>query len=1400
MVKAKSKLKSKLSRVQKTGKTLKIPTKIQPKISFGKPTKKQEIKVNKAEQKKLRAALRKAKAAEPKVKKPSVPKAAKKEQIPRKEMDILPPPPPDFYKTKSGDEFKPSGHELSKIVLTLRKDIDYIVTNRKFLSMDIVKLMIHPMGEILKVLDNLKDDKKYVDDIKEIEKKVLSYESLPSKGWLSEKRIKEARNYLEAYKLVAEDTRKEIIERLEDARKQREIEEKKLKAEEEKAKKKETIKPAKEPKSKPKKTELIEEEPSEKKSFFGRFAAKQKEKEPEMPKFGPAEEEAPELGEEQPKPSHKEVKKHISKLAKSISHFKKHKPMIEKVEGKIDSLSHKELKSSLEKLESTKEHLDNIENIEEQVAAHASVEQEEAVKSKLDAAQKLLDKHKVDTAEHKARVSGLISSVKAKIKNLEKAHNESKEKEEKLKQEKASHDAKLAELKKHIKFVVSNKSLMELPEEKLAKKSSKDLYKISNRLNILKQYLGEIDDVEEHFVAESSKPDTLTAGHYLEDARKLIKSYKIDTERDKELIDKKISLIKSYTKQAEEGLKAPEAMPEFNPAVEPEQEIEEKEEARETAAKKKKSKKTAAVEPKEISMPEPGEIEVPVPDFGKPSSDILDLSSRLKKTLAYISKNSKLLLIPDNTIQGMIAWKKKKTIGKLNELKQKLADLEDIEEHIAAQISTSQEIASEKLLDDMKIMINRSGIEADKCIENIDTKLDAAQALKPEEKKEPQPEEMPMPEFSLDKKLPNLKIKAKAKEEEAPAEEKVPELKEMPKPSGVPSKKLALSIYRLKRDLKYISKLSNVLEMSDDVLRSLSSWRLKGIAKNVGELKERLTEAEDIEESVIAQSSVAQSPAVEAQLQEARELLSSSNINLSEKLKDVYSKIEFINSLKPGAVKYKAPESEMPKLEEKPAAEFKALDVGKPKPELDRIISSLKATLSYIAKNQKILDISDDALTSLSPRKKNKIVSDLTVLKQKLAELSDIEEELVAEKSLSQPLAVESQIQKIDKIIGSYNIDSESRIKDVESKLDALQAAPELPKFAPAKELEMPKLEEEIPETTEIPELPEIEEVPEGMPVPDFGKPKEKMPKFKPGVPVFKPSAFELQALIARLKRDLNYISKHEKYIHLPEEKILSLSHKEFDRIFSELKDEEKYLDDLEKAESVLENYEAIPDKGWLSEKKINDARSLLEAYKSTNVSVIRKMLLNRLSMMQGRKIKSENVIKKAELARLEEKGTKELEEADVLKELEAKMAEEERAASQEIEGDLKSMRLLKAAEKEKAKRLTGKQPEIIRAEPPKAVKPILEKDKFEAYKEITEAIGAVKAQKAPVRNRVEYIMSRIDDARNALQDLDIQTAKEIYVDIHGAYTQLKPLEQFRVYEAIKSLYEERKAAEKLVS
>ena len=74
---------------------------------------------------------------------------------------------------------------------------------------------------------------------------------------------------------------------------------------------------------------------------------------------------------------------------------------------------------------------------------------------------------------------------------------------------------------------------------------------------------------------------------------------------------------------------------------------------------------------------------------------------------------------------------------------------------------------------------------------------------------------------------------------------------------------------------------------------------------------------------------------------------------------------------------------------------------------------------------------------------------------------------------------------------------------------------------------------------------------------------------------------------------------------------------------------------------------------------------------------------------------------------------------------------------------------------------------------------------------------GQVPMQEVEIGD-LDAIKNKINGVRNALMNLDLETAKNYYTDIMKVYNKLKPEEQAQVYNEIKDIYYERKSAEEL--
>ena len=115
----------------------------------------------------------------------------------------------------------------------------------------------------------------------------------------------------------------------------------------------------------------------------------------------------------------------------------------------------------------------------------------------------------------------------------------------------------------------------------------------------------------------------------------------------------------------------------------------------------------------------------------------------------------------------------------------------------------------------------------------------------------------------------------------------------------------------------------------------------------------------------------------------------------------------------------------------------------------------------------------------------------------------------------------------------------------------------------------------------------------------------------------------------------------------------------------------------------------------------------------------------------------------------------------------------------------------------------TSQPTEILEAK--KEIESAIEKIKFQEKPSLLKRLFAGKAKEehkeeilAPAQAfyDVSAIQNKINNARQALAKLELETARKDYVEIMQLYNNLKPEEQAMVYNDIKDLYFERKTAE----
>lgn len=178
-------------------------------------------------------------------------------------------------------------------------------------------------------------------------------------------------------------------------------------------------------------------------------------------------------------------------------------------------------------------------------------------------------------------------------------------------------------------------------------------------------------------------------------------------------------------------------------------------------------------------------------------------------------------------------------------------------------------------------------------------------------------------------------------------------------------------------------------------------------------------------------------------------------------------------------------------------------------------------------------------------------------------------------------------------------------------------------------------------------------------------------------------------------------------------------------------------------------------------------------------------------------KIKAKEIIKipkLAELPELEEAGLEDLEQSKELErpsdiELPERLEELDiEGFGKELEQDTKPKEIMEAEEEIKSAIDSIKEHE----------KPSLFRKLFIKNKSGQKLAEEHLMQEIPEVDGVAAIQKGISIARQALMNLDLETARKKYIEAMGLYNKIKPEEQARVYHDIRQLYFERKSAEQL--
>ena len=293
--------------------------------------------------------------------------------------------------------------------------------------------------------------------------------------------------------------------------------------------------------------------------------------------------------------------------------------------------------------------------------------------------------------------------------------------------------------------------------------------------------------------------------------------------------------------------------------------------------------------------------------------------------------------------------------------------------------------------------------------------------------------------------------------------------------------------------------------------------------------------------------------------------------------------------------------------------------------------------------------------------------------------------------------------------------------------------------------------------------------------------------------------------IMHKIQNKMSYFNKHESLLHPAENELLKIPDHKIDQICGELSREQEYIDELGDIGREVNRYA-------LSAKKAGfdvEASSLMAIFKEYKYKImsVRKIILKRLEFIKKRKAEERRKLSKENDAisklRLQQDYNIRSEDDKLRKlsgHLHTNLAAQESAKAMEFE----SLKRLESLEQknmfDSMRKFREGAGSISKIRKPKPVKPVIEKKDVEALKEISLAIEEAKAAKPVITDNLKYVTGRIDEARKALADFDIEAAKHIYLELMPIYKELKPTEKIKVYEDLKELYEERKIAENLIT
>ncbi|MBI2652936.1 hypothetical protein HYX00_05720 [Candidatus Woesearchaeota archaeon] len=250
---------------------------------------------------------------------------------------------------------------------------------------------------------------------------------------------------------------------------------------------------------------------------------------------------------------------------------------------------------------------------------------------------------------------------------------------------------------------------------------------------------------------------------------------------------------------------------------------------------------------------------------------------------------------------------------------------------------------------------------------------------------------------------------------------------------------------------------------------------------------------------------------------------------------------------------------------------------------------------------------------------------------------------------------------------------------------------------------------------------------------------------------------------------------------------------------FSELV---KGLEGTKPKKSISKKEKIIPKKVEIAKHRKILKKELKQLKKVIPVKQIKeKKLPTRLKAIE-KGVKKPKTVELPKLDELEEDFTSESADFELPKELE-ELPKKEIELPETLEDlDIEDIGKDLGLEQE-----TKKPKEILEAEEEikSAIEKIKEQEKPSLFKRLFKKKESQEkpskeqlSPEFPDLDEISAIQNKIDETRQALMKLDLETAKRNYIEIMRMYNNIKPEEQAKVYHDIRDIYFERKSAEEL--